>query len=285
MKKRLVITDLSRMRGNRVCIFGVDENGKGVRPDVPYSGIRENDLMNEKGQLIIKPFAEIEFDFIRPLPKPPHIEDWELNTNYRPRLIRNLSKGESESFLEKILDRSVKDIFGAVIHNNQYINEGEGNKSLGTVKAKEVLSVRYSLKEGERYDYRIKFSDATVEIYDLPVTDLAFRGYCDERRVQGQGTGAISAKLQYRLRQSHVFLRVGLARPFAKMYNRCYLQVSGIHTFPNYRQGNINERMVTCGLPSEQDRNALGDIDYKNTVSTLLNDFDSRNRAKAAYLL
>ena len=276
MKKRLVITDLTRMKGDRVCIFGVDENGNAMRPDIPPTGIREIYLLDKSGQRIIRPFAIIEFDFIRPLPKPPHTEDWEINAHCRPRLIRNLSEEESKVFLEKILDKSIGGIFGADICNNQYTNEGEGNRSLGTVKAKEILSARYSLKEDERYNYRIKFSDATGEIYDLPVTDLAFREYCDSQRVQGCATDTISAKLQRRLSQSEVFIRVGLTRPFAKMYNRCYLQVSGVHAFPDYRE-DYYERASTFELSE--------DVDYRNIISTLLNDSDGNNRAKAAYLL
>jgi len=275
MKKQLVITDLTRMRGDRVCIFGVDEDGNGMRPDIPPTGIREDYLLDKNGRRIITPFAVIEFDFIRPLSKPPHTEDWEISAHHKPRLIRNLSEEESRILLEKILDKSIKSIFDADIYNNQYINEGEGNRSLGTVRAKEVLSVRYSLKEDDKYDYRIKFSDDTEEIYDLPITDLAFREYCDSQRVQGHTTDVISAKLKRRLSESHVFIRVGLARPFARMYNRCYLQVSGIYAFPGYVE--YCERTGTFEL--------LGDIDYKSTMSTLLNDSHGSNRAKAAYLL
>ena len=236
MKKQLVITDLTRMKGDRVCIFGVDEDGNGMRPDIPPTGIRENYLLDKKGRCIIKPFAVIEFDFIRPRSKPPHTEDWEISAHHRPRLIRNLSDGESRILLEKILDKSIRSIFDADIYNNQYINEGEGNRSLGTVRAKEVLSISYSLKEADKYDYRIKFSDDTEEIYDLPITDLAFREYCDSQRVQGHATDIISAELKRRLSQSYVFIRVGLTRPFERMYNRCYLQVSGIHAFPGYAE-------------------------------------------------
>jgi hypothetical protein len=275
MRKQLVITDLTRMRGDRVCIFGIDDDGNGIRPDIPPTGIREDYLLDKRGRCIIRPFAVIEFDFTRPLPKPPHTEDWEISAHHRPRLIRNLSEEESRILLEKILDRSIKSIFDADIHNNQYINEGEGNRSLGTVSAKEVLSVRYSLKEDDKYDYRIRFSDDTEEIYDLPITDLAFREYCDSRRVQGEATDVISATLERRLSQSHVFIRVGLARPFARMYNRCYLQVSGVYAFPDYAE--YCEGAGIFELP--------GDIDYKSTVFTLLNDSHGSNRAKAAYLL
>lgn len=275
MRKQLVITDLTRMRGDRVCIFGVDEDGNGIRPDIPPRGIREDYLLDKRGRCIIRPFAVIEFDFVRPLPKPPHTEDWEISAHHRPRLIRSLSEEESRILLEKILDKSIKSIFDVDIYNNHYVNEGEGNRSLGTVKAKEILSVRYSLKEEERYDYRMKFSDATGEIYDLPITDLAFREHCDSQRLQGDATDVISVRLKRRLSQSHVFIRVGLARPFARMYNRCYLQVSSIHAFPGYAEH--CERIGAFGLS--------GHIDYKSTTSTLLNDSLGSNRAKAAYLL
>jgi hypothetical protein len=275
MKKQLIITDLTRMQGDRVCIFGVDEDGNGIRPDIPPTGIREDYLLDKRGRIIIRPFAVVEFDFIRPKPKSPHTEDWEISAHHRPRLIRNLSEDESTILLEKILDKSVKSIFGADICNNQYINEGEGNRSLGTAKAKEVLSVRYSLKENDKYGYRIRFSDDTEEIYALPITDLAFREYCDSQRVQGHDTDVISVRLQRRLSQSHVFIRVGLTRPFARMYNRCYLQVSGIHAFPDYAE--YCETTGIFELP--------GNMDYKSTVCTLLNDSHGSNRAKAAYLL
>jgi hypothetical protein len=42
------------------------------------------------------------------LPEPPHMEDCEINTEYKPKLIRNLSENESKRFLEEILDESVK---------------------------------------------------------------------------------------------------------------------------------------------------------------------------------
>lgn len=236
MRKKVIITDLSRMKGDRVCIFGIDEKGRAIRPDIPYSGIRESYLLNEEGQLIIKPFVEIEFGFIGPLPpKPPHTEDWEINTRYKPRLIRDLTEDEKKEFLERILYRSVKEIFGAVTHNNQYIDEGEGKRSLGTIKVKEVLYVKYSMKGEGKYEYRIKFLDMSGAIYNLPITDCAFRNYCAGQRTESpMSLGSIGAGLQQRFNQVDIFLRVGLARPFEKMYNRCYLQVSGIHTFPDY---------------------------------------------------
>jgi len=181
--KRLIITDLSRMKEGRICIVGIDREDNVIRPVIPYSGVKEDYILDETGKPIITPFAEIEFKFIRPLPKPPHTEDWELDMNYRPGLIGRLSEEELRGFMERISDRSVREIFGAVIHGGRYTNPGEGNRSLGAIKAVKVLGVNYSMKEDGTYKYRITFSDMGGDVYNLPVTDCAFRRYCDRMRV------------------------------------------------------------------------------------------------------
>ncbi|MEA1866296.1 MAG: hypothetical protein U9N46_14115, partial [Euryarchaeota archaeon] len=165
-----------------------------------------------------------------------------------PRLIGRLSEEALRGFLERISDRSVREIFGAVIHEGRYTNPGEGNRSLGTVKSVKVMGVNYSMKEDGNYKYRITFSDMGGNVYNLPVTDCAFRRYCDRLRVlEGRSTIAIGLELQQRLNQRETFLRVGLTRPFAKMYNRCYLQVSGIHAFPDYREKNPDKEELHSG--------------------------------------
>jgi hypothetical protein len=219
------------MHGGRVCIFGIDEEKRPIRPVIPNSSVRESYLFDESGKQIIKPFAEVEFDFLCPLSKPPHTEDWVINTECKPRLIRNLPENERKAFLEEILDESVKEIFGAVIHDNRYVNHEEGKRSLGTVKVKEVLFVRYSMEENGKCKYRISFSDMDGDVYDLPVTDCAFRKYCDVQRIQiGKNPGSISHELPHRLNQSDLFLRIGLTRLFEGVH---WLQISGLHAFPD----------------------------------------------------
>jgi len=238
MKRRLVITDLTRMSGDRVCIFGVDKDGNGVRPDIGREGFRECDLVDKNGRRVIRPFALVEFDLVRPIRRPPHTEDWEINPHYEPRLVSTLSNEEGRELLERLLDASVGTIFGADIHRRQYIDEGEGSRSMGMVEAKEIIAVKYSPSEYGRYDYRMEFSDAVGDVYDLPITDLAFRECCDSERLRGHGARAVSYELRRRLSQSSVFVRVGLTRPFAKMFNRCYLQVCAIHAYPGYLHDN-----------------------------------------------
>jgi len=80
MRKKVIMTDLSKIKGSIVCIAGYDYNDRvHVRPVIPYEGINETFLF-EGSKLIIKPFAIVEFDFLRHIPNPPHSEDWEVNT-------------------------------------------------------------------------------------------------------------------------------------------------------------------------------------------------------------
>jgi len=71
----------------------------------------------------------------------------------------------------------------------------------------------------------------------LSVTDLAWRYYCDRKREQGGEPGEICSRLTSALKSSMVFLRIGLARGWEKFPDRCYLQITGVHTVPDYLQG------------------------------------------------
>lgn len=107
------------------------------------------------------------------------------------------------------------------------------------------------------------------EVYNLPITDYAFRKYCDNQRIQkGETTDFISHKLQQIFNQSDLFLRVGLSRRYKDVY---WLLISGLYTFPDYRKQDYRERVFKR--------------DFEDKVSILLNDSDGNNRAKAAYLL
>lgn len=230
-EKIITITDLSRMGGDRVCIFGLDMEGNPIRPTLP-SGIRERHLFDDENNFIIKPFAEINFDLLRNRPQPPHSEDYIMNPRVKPELIRNLTPQESEKYLNENLYPSVDEIFGAPIYQHRYLKKGEGERSLGTIKADRILFFEYGLKDNGKFEYRITFNDATGSIYNLPITDCAFRNYCNNLKdIQEGNIQSIRWKLLRNLNKKNVYLRVGLTREFRDVH---WLQVSGIHTFPNY---------------------------------------------------
>ena len=276
--RRLVITDLSKMHYGRICIFGFDEKKRQIRPVIPYSGINEGYIFDNENKQIIKPFAEVEFDFIRPLPEPPHMEDCEINTEYKPKLIRNLSENESKRFLEEILDESVNAIFGESIQNHQKIITG-GSRSIGTIRINEVLSVNYSIKQGDKYEYRITFSDMNGEIYDLPITDFAFRKHCDDQITQGKKINQINHDLKEIFNCVDLFLRIGLSRRWQEFY---WLLVSGVHSFPDYRLTEYESKVEPFDIQNE---GCTQKINFSKNVEILSNDIDGSNRAHAAYLL
>ena len=74
VKKRIVITDLTYMWDDEVCIAGIGRDGNCIRP-LTREGVTRNHLFRD-GQLIVYPGALVEFNLTPvSLVMPPHIED------------------------------------------------------------------------------------------------------------------------------------------------------------------------------------------------------------------
>jgi hypothetical protein len=237
MKSGIIITDVTRMSGQRVCIAGVDEKGRAYRPVFAGTNnpILESWLYDGKRPAIY-PFARVEFDFLKQVPDAPHTEDWIVNQDFK-RLCT--THAERRRLLAHIADSNVASIFGTEIHHEHgyYVKEGEGNRSLGTVKAN-VLQFTHTNYDG-RWDYRIQFSDAMSQKYSLKVTDLSFVYYINHLREKEKlSTDKISQQLTLQLLRSETYLRIGLARPtWIEHPHCCYLQITGVYTFPDYLGG------------------------------------------------
>lgn len=232
MKKELVITDVTRMQEGRVCIAGYDRKRVCVRPTLPPPGIQETSLYS-KGKPLIFPFAVVEFDLLARVPEPPHTEDWRYDPT-SVRLIKRLSAKEKQAILKRLCDKDVESIFGAQIYSDPgyYVLQGAGARSLGTIHPRYVQEVTYT-KLDEAWKYRLKFDDGRA-VYRLTVTDLAWRYYCDAQRRIGKSPDAIEAELLGQLNTGQTYLRIGLARGWSKFPERCYLQITGVYTFPDY---------------------------------------------------
>lgn len=237
-KKTLLITDVTRMWGNRVCVAGIDSDGNSIRPILMDRHITEDWLYTD-GQVIIYPFSWVSFKFLKHRPDNPHSEDWIIDPNFKQD-VRRASKAEKRRFLRMYSDENVASIFGAEIQHNpgSYIREGEGNRSLGTVHVN-VIHFFYGINDFGRWDYRITFMDQAKEQYSLRVTDLSFRYYCDFMRDKEKvGPDRISNQLQERMISNLTFLRIGLARPnWPEFPHSCFLQITGVYTFPDYLDG------------------------------------------------
>jgi len=238
METLIVITDLTRMQGQRVCIAGITRDLTCIRPVFRHGGLAESWLYDQ-GNVAIRPFAVILFDLQEHAPDPPHTEDWIIDLVYRPDG-RILTQDRQRSLLRRIEDTSVEGIFGAEIlrEHGWYIAAGEGTRSLGTIRVKKLWDIWYALHEGDKWSYHLLFSDQTGQRYRLAVTDLAFRTFLDHLRLhQGMQPSRAAQSLTTTLQRAELFLRIGLARGWEKYPARCYLQITGVYSFPDYLEG------------------------------------------------
>jgi hypothetical protein len=252
LKALVTITDVTRMGGQRVCIAGYLPDDTCVRLVFRWSNPTEEWLKGAEGG-VIRPFAVVECDLQERDSQPPHTEDWIIDNTYRVNK-GLLSPDQQEALLTRICDESVERIFGAAIHQGPgwYVKKGEGVRSLGTVKPRRVWEVFYNLNEKGKWEYRLAFSDQTGQRYKLAVTDLAFRYALDYLRVREKLSSLEAAqRLTTMLQKARVFLRIGLARPWEEFPDRCYLQITGVYSFPDYLEGRCFADLV---LPLEEAR-------------------------------
>lgn len=73
-RKTLIITDVTAMSGDNVCIAGYDDSLICIRPVLSRGQIRKRHLFKD-GDLIIFPGAKVAFNFSSPISQPPHVED------------------------------------------------------------------------------------------------------------------------------------------------------------------------------------------------------------------
>jgi hypothetical protein len=246
MWRELIITDITRMSEDKVCVAGVDKKGCVIRPLLPYPNLlREADLYNG-GTVIIRPRAVLNMH-VAPKTEcePPHSEDYIWSNTNQVEVLRHAPDDRWKLVLERTCSASVSAIFEANLYKNKKVAPGDGIRSMGTIKPASIDKFGYyHLKMGEieTDKYRLGFTDAAgVTFTDLPITDLSLRAYIDYLRVKRRYYAKqIRSLFEEKFAQSEVWLRLGLTRPYQKSEEDrkwCYLQVTGIYTFPDYLEG------------------------------------------------
>ena len=237
MKTLLAITDLTRMQRGAVCIAGQDPAGNTIRPVLPPPGISERMARNGDKALIF-PFAAVEFELLKHTPKPPHTEDHLFDA--KSIALKGVLKEEQKRrVLEKSLFADVAAIFEQPIQHSpgHSVADGIGPRSVGTVRPKTVHQIFYEQGEDNAWNYRLGLYDPSDTYYRLKITDLTWNYYCNSRRSAERDPAAIADELTQLLKHTTVYLRIGLSRGWAKFPDRCFLQVNGVYTFPDYLQG------------------------------------------------
>jgi hypothetical protein len=236
VKKPLLITDLTRMRGGHVCVAGYDEQGRCVRP--AYPRIQEA-LLKRDDVFVVYPSAVVEFDLLEAKPDPPHTEDYVFDL-FSIRFLRRVTPRAFGDALKRGLAPSVAEVFEQPITRDEgyYVADGAGPRSVGTVQPRGIAKAIYGPGfDAGAWDYRLQFYDQAGCFYSLKITDLTWHRYCDSLRGPGRQPPEIAAHLTQLLRTRKVLLRVGLSRGWAERKGRCYLQINGVYTSPDYLDG------------------------------------------------
>ncbi len=240
MRQTIVITDLTQMRdGKYVCIVGINESGRSIRPvaEDREKGIPE-ELLWCKSQLIVRPGAKVEFDFQTVIIELPHVEDHRFDPNHI------VSKGfcssnEFEHILRSGSYTKVGEIYDGLLEEHKWVKPGANTRSIATLAQPTILDLEFSESSVKP---RLYFKDRTGHIFDCAASDRALWNLCyssvkRKRRERKELSSELRGLWQS---AGSIYLRLGLARPFEitpTTKPRCYLQVTGVHTFPDYLQG------------------------------------------------
>ncbi len=237
MNTIVTITDITGMRPPFVCVAGVADDWHSIR--IQFVGSRiDEDWLCHNGTAVVRPFARLGLSLLARKSEPPHTEDWYVE-NHILESYGQLNPARQVRFLSSICDPSVAAIFGTEILHDPgfYVLKGRGKRSLGTIRPDQICEVSYQRYE-HGWDCRLRFVDNANEGYLLKVKDLSLCAYLDYLREKEILTcEQISQRLMKELNDKPCFLRIGLARGWAAYPERCYLQVTGVFTFPDYLQG------------------------------------------------
>lgn len=241
MNTELVITDITRMAHDFICIAGITHEGKTIRP--LYENMRINESWCCQASQSIKPFTWISIDLEkqrRPI-LAPHTEDWFIGPR-NTKVIKNCTDEEKKEILTKNCSIDVGSIFDTQIRHVEgegvFVQAGGGCRSMGTIRAKRVFDFRHKQYDG-RWDYRLKFIDGADQEYRLKIVDLTFQTFINFLRiVKNLSSNIIENHVNGKVfQQSEIYLRIGLSRGWDLHPERCYLQITGIYPFPDYLDG------------------------------------------------
>lgn len=216
---------------------GYDTEKLCIRPMLPPPGIFEQSLVVNKQPLVF-PWAVIELDLIRPMPQPPHTEDY----LYDPTSLRFERALKDEKKQREILGWSLfdnaQDIFEQEITDNKgfYVRDSIGPRSTGTLLPSFIKEVVYKQDAENKFSYRLVFKDKS-RWFNLKITDLTFNTYSHSLRGLGRDPDDIALDLTKLIKTRRTFIRIGLSRGWKDRPGLCFLQINAIYTFPDYLQG------------------------------------------------
>lgn len=234
-RKTLIITDVTAMSGDNVCIAGYDESLTCIRPVLSRGQITRRHLFKD-GELVIFPGAKITFNFGSGISQPPHIEDYVFEESSIESMGKATTKGWKE-VLKQTAALNIAELFQNI--EDRCVPPGSPGPSIGTLVPSEIPTLNCDYyKDPPRPRMRFIDQGGTVK-NNVSITDLAFRSLFSFYLLKFKGNCEKTVQLLNKnLADGNIYLRLGLSRSFRGC---CWLQVNGIHTFPDLYNGDYGD--------------------------------------------
>ena len=221
----IVVNHVTRMNGGHVCVAGIDERGRHVRPVLAFGRLTRDVLVTGGG-----PFGlgvRVAIAGAVPRPSRPEVED-HLFEIAATREVGRLDGAAFWDLLAEHAEASLAGIFGIELARDgrtASLPVGAGQASLGIFCPR--ARPRLAHDQGK---LRLLVAEADLGALSLPITDV---------RLYDPASGAVHARLaqllEDRLRRRDALLSVGVGRPWTRNGGepRHWLQVNNVHLDDN----------------------------------------------------
>ncbi len=227
---KLTILAVTRMQEKRICIAGINEEGKWVRPVKDYPGhFEEADISSKEGSIIYKNFNIVEIDFTKKLDNPPHSEDHVINESKEPKVVGDVPSEKRGQFLNSHTENNF-----FANHEGEPVRKvlQEANRSLILIGPVNIRCVVFKKDKGPKVLYDLP--GINIESRYTPCTDFKLRSL--SKRVLKENDELVMnwTQLKEELKIEKVFLAIGLARWWEEKKDY-YDMIIGMHTIPDYQ--------------------------------------------------
>ena len=211
--------------GSGVCVAGVDDEGKWVRPTRPSSSgwrqLEYSDCRDESGDWVIRKGNIVAMNLVKPIPLGAHTEDWLVGQG-RPKLVKQLTDDEYREVCKDLQEGSTAPVEGP-----------DAVRSLMVVPPNKVTSFSFNIDvnwEGQkRYTPRCTFRLGGRLHQGGAISDAEWRGYGRGQRKRLGGDGRVVAEDIFgELETRDCWLTLGRN----EVRSSVYLMAIGVHLFP-----------------------------------------------------
>ncbi|MDT7919405.1 MAG: hypothetical protein RQ868_02295 [Meiothermus sp.] len=228
---KVVVTHLTRMKYPRICVAGLDDNGRYLRPIVGKAEQITIKLV-KSGVLRLGYQIDLGWHKFKEPPQPPEVEDCYFKIA-NVRVIRQLSPDEFWSYLASSARESVSEIFGNALRPHSTTMAIPANKGVASLGDLWVDRLELVIEEyNGQPKLRGRFIVDEERRLSVAVTDLRFYIEADgEYRLDIDKVSKVQESLQKT--RGRVVLSLGLSRAKAARDGEVpmhWLQINGVHS-------------------------------------------------------